>query len=322
MPAVTIRLTGELRPGRGDGRRGAGSGFGRQRPSTPTVVSGWERLAAVRLRSAATAAPAVADAPSAPASSASPAPDGLPAMKCHTLRGQPWSPPPPRRIAARAKPRRGRALVRSHVVTTGATPTLPPPQTTKLLDTTRGGFPLSPLVREPGNRPPDHARPRRNPLPGHPVVAVRRAPVRSEADREGRRAGDLPEGVSGSGRRPATGNAKQRRRRRRRSDRTPARGTPAAVAPGRTAERIERVMTTTETELKIFGGTACRARAAPGAVRGARRVPAAALGRETGAGRRLSDPAPSRLRERVIVQRWPSSTQTATRDPGPPASVS
>ena len=58
MPAVTIRLTGELRPGRGDGRRGAGSGFGRQRPSTPTVVSGWERLAAVRLRSAATAGPA------------------------------------------------------------------------------------------------------------------------------------------------------------------------------------------------------------------------------------------------------------------------
>ena len=51
---------------RGDGRRGAGSGFGRQRPSTPTVVSGCERLAAVRLRSAATAAPAVADAPSAP----------------------------------------------------------------------------------------------------------------------------------------------------------------------------------------------------------------------------------------------------------------
>ena len=38
--------------------------------------------------------PVVADAPSAPASSASPAPDGLPAMKCHTLRGQPWSPPP------------------------------------------------------------------------------------------------------------------------------------------------------------------------------------------------------------------------------------
>ena len=39
----------------------------------------------------------------------------------------------------------------------------------------------------------DHARPRRNPLPGHPVVVVRRAPVRSEADREGWRAGDLPE---------------------------------------------------------------------------------------------------------------------------------
>ena len=72
MPAVAIRLTGELRPGRGDGRRGAGSGFGRQRPSTPTVVSGWERLAAVRLRSAATAAPAVADAPSAPRHQAPP----------------------------------------------------------------------------------------------------------------------------------------------------------------------------------------------------------------------------------------------------------
>ena len=41
MPAVTIRLTGELRPGRGDGRRGAGSGFGRQRPSTrPSSAAG------------------------------------------------------------------------------------------------------------------------------------------------------------------------------------------------------------------------------------------------------------------------------------------
>ena len=79
MPAVTIRLTGELRPGRGDGRRGAGSGFGRQRPSTPTVVSGWERLAAVRLRSAATAAPAVADAPSAPTARTKPASPAVPA---------------------------------------------------------------------------------------------------------------------------------------------------------------------------------------------------------------------------------------------------
>ena len=43
----------------------------------------------------------MADAPSAPASSASSAPDGLPAMKCHTLRGQPWSPPPGRAVAAR-----------------------------------------------------------------------------------------------------------------------------------------------------------------------------------------------------------------------------
>ena len=35
MPAVTIRLTGELRPGRGDGRLGAGSGFRRQAPLDP-----------------------------------------------------------------------------------------------------------------------------------------------------------------------------------------------------------------------------------------------------------------------------------------------
>ena len=41
MPAVMIRLTAELRPGRGDGRRRAGPGFRRQCPSTPTVVSGW-----------------------------------------------------------------------------------------------------------------------------------------------------------------------------------------------------------------------------------------------------------------------------------------
>ena len=62
-------------------------------------------------------------------------------------------------------------------------------------------------------------------------------------------------------------------------------GPAAAEGPAAAAERIERVMATTETELKIFGGTACRARAAPGAVREARRVPAAALGREAGEGR-------------------------------------
>ena len=91
MPAVTIRLTGELRPGRGDGRRCAGSGFGRQRPSTQTVVSGWERLAAVRLRSAATAAPAVADAPSAPAKSlagTAPRPSGA---ACYSAARPSWS---------------------------------------------------------------------------------------------------------------------------------------------------------------------------------------------------------------------------------------
>ena len=37
----------------------------------------------------------------------------------------------------------------------------------------------------------DHSLHRRNPLRRHPVVAVRRVPVRREADREGRRAGDL-----------------------------------------------------------------------------------------------------------------------------------
>ena len=37
----------------------------------------------------------------------------------------------------------------------------------------------------------DHSRHRRNPLRRHPVVAVRRVPERREADREGRRAGDL-----------------------------------------------------------------------------------------------------------------------------------
>ena len=41
MPAVTIRLTGELRPGRGDGRRGAGS---RVRPAAPLDPDRRQRL--------------------------------------------------------------------------------------------------------------------------------------------------------------------------------------------------------------------------------------------------------------------------------------
>ena len=51
----------------------------------------------------------------------------------------------------------------------------------------------TPVRPAPDPERADHARPRRNPLPGHPVVVVRRAPVRSEADREGGRAGDLRE---------------------------------------------------------------------------------------------------------------------------------
>ena len=51
----------------------------------------------------------------------------------------------------------------------------------------------TPVQPAPDAEGADHARPRRNPLPGHPVVVVRRAPVRSEADRQGGRAGDLRE---------------------------------------------------------------------------------------------------------------------------------
>ena len=51
----------------------------------------------------------------------------------------------------------------------------------------------TPVQPAPDAEGADHARPRRDPLPGHPVVVVRRAPVRSEADREGGRAGDLRE---------------------------------------------------------------------------------------------------------------------------------
>ena len=84
------------------------------------------------------------------------------------------------------------------------------------------------------------------------MVAVRRAPVRSEADREGRRAGDLPEvpAVPVGGQLPETPSSDEGGE----EDLTgrPPGVTPAAVAPGRTAERIERVMTTTETELKIL----------------------------------------------------------------------
>jgi hypothetical protein len=51
MPAVTIRLTGELRPGRGDGGRGAGSGFGRRRREDTQLVEAVSVRAASRRHS-------------------------------------------------------------------------------------------------------------------------------------------------------------------------------------------------------------------------------------------------------------------------------
>ena len=62
------------------------------------------------------------------------------------------------------------------------------PQAKRNPRTPAGTTPVQPA---PDSEGADHERPRRNPLPGH--LAVRRAPVRSEADREGRPAGDLPE---------------------------------------------------------------------------------------------------------------------------------
>ena len=145
------------------------------------------------------------------------------------------------------------------------------------------------------------------------MVAVRRTPVRSEVDREGRRAGDLPEvpafPVGGqlsetpssdeggeerdlTGRRPSAPAARSLRGRNHSPDRN-GEGPRLRTSPG-VAERNGRVMTTTEPELRDFGGTACRARAAPSAAREARRVPAAALGREAGAGRG-QDARPARV---------------------------
>ena len=116
----------------------------------------------------------------------------------------------------------------------------------------------TPVQPAPDAEGADHARPRRNPLPGHPVVVVRRAPVRSEADREGGRAGDLREvpAVPVSGQLPETpgsdeggeegdltgrrvGPAADRKR-----GRTPA---PPAPAP----RNGSSVVMTTETEFNI-----------------------------------------------------------------------
>ena len=76
----------------------------------------------------------------------------------------------------------------------------------------------TPVQSAPDAEEANHARARRDPLPGHPLIAVRRPPVRSEADRV-----DLPECLRF--------------------------GSP--LPPAAAAERIERVMTMTETEFKI-----------------------------------------------------------------------
>ena len=76
MSAV-ITADGRTRHGAGDGRRGAGPGFGRQHPSPPTVVSGWKPLPAVRLRAPLLPLRPGAVAPSAPACRALELADGV-----------------------------------------------------------------------------------------------------------------------------------------------------------------------------------------------------------------------------------------------------
>ena len=93
--AVTIRLTGELRPGRGHGRRGAGPPGSAGSAPRPRPSSAAGTPARRSTSSAATAAPAGADAPSAPDPSIAVASDrGRP-------RGAAWSSArrPPRRPA-------------------------------------------------------------------------------------------------------------------------------------------------------------------------------------------------------------------------------
>ena len=116
----------------------------------------------------------------------------------------------------------------------------------------------TPVQPAPDAEGADHARPRRNPLPGHPVVVVRRAPVRSEADREGGRAGDLREvpAVPVGGQLPETPGSDEGgeegdltgRRVGPAADRKRGR-TPAPPAPAR--RNGSSVVMTTETEFNI-----------------------------------------------------------------------
>ena len=128
---VAVGRVGDIDPA-----RGVVAVERRERPATSPPTGLGNHAADVPCR--APRGPAEARRASAPASSASPAPDGLPAMKCHrssekgaawrtqpgrerrcsnagahlgrdTPRGQPWSPPPPRtrKVAARRFRRRG-----------------------------------------------------------------------------------------------------------------------------------------------------------------------------------------------------------------------
>ena len=129
------------------------------------------------------------------------------------------------------------------------------PQATLDPRTIAGTTPVQPAPDAEGA---DHARPRRNPLPGHPVVVVRRAPVRSEADREGGRAGDLREvpAVPVGGQLPETPGSDEGgeegdltgRRVGPAADRKRGR-TPAPPAPARRSG--SSVVMTTETEFNI-----------------------------------------------------------------------
>ena len=129
------------------------------------------------------------------------------------------------------------------------------------------------------------------------MVAVRRAPVRSEADRKGRQAGDLPEvsAVPVGGQLPETPGSHQggeegdltgRRPALRRMRPAPEPENEGGVrAPPAVTWYGSSVMMTTDTELKISEEPLAERVLRQVRFGEARRVPAAALGRKAVAGR-------------------------------------